>query len=1203
MPKTTSPSIIRTLFTVFIFSTLLLIASIVVSILSIRKLTEASFLVNNTTEVLVEAENFVTVLKDAEGAQRAYLITRNQTFREKLLTVKEKLIFSYSKLKVMTKDNPHQQKRLESLIDDGLSRFGHVIKMVKMLEAGVVGLQSTDLQEQIYKGNAIMDRARKTVDEIMAEENQLLAFRTGELNKYVKYTPFTVVFAALISIIITVSSFLRIRREIQDRMERQREEQERYDETSERIGRIERVTKDISAGNYEVRSNDHKEDELGRISVALNNMLSQLQRNMADLTFKNWIETESLHLSNALRGHLNTSALGDAVLGTLSESIEITTGAFYTPGPRGFCRAAMHACESAPELIEMGKGLAGQALKDNVMKVMQELPPAYLQVSSATGNTAPVTVVILPLSFNHEVVGLLELGFLHKPEEQVLMLLQNIRESLGIAVNNCMTFKRMSELLEETQALSEEMQAQRSELENLNAELEAESQKLQASEEELRVQQEELQQTNGELEERGALLQEKNIEVQKKADELAQSTRYKSEFLANMSHELRTPLNSILLLSRLLYENTNETLNDEEREYARVIQNSGQGLLGLIDEILDLSMIEAGKMEMDFTEVTLKGIADDIASLFAPLAREKKLDFTVSVDKDLPVNMYTDRGRLSQILKNFLSNAIKFTASGSVSLSVNPVKEKAGWLSFSVRDSGIGIPENKQEQVFEAFQQADGSTKRKYGGTGLGLSISKQLSGLLGGEIKLESEPRHGSEFILEIPVRYNEVKEPKREIVTDHFEEADEKARLLQQKKDQQYVVQKIPESVPDDRATINAHDRCLLIIEDDTAFAKALLEYTRRQGYKGLVSVRGDEGVELARKFNPAGILLDIQLPVKSGWQVLDDLKNDTRTRHIPIHMMSSLKMKNESLQRGAIDFIDKPLAAEGMQEMIKKIEFVLSRSSRKVSIIEDNPKHAKALAYFLETFKISSELRTNASEGIAALKDDGVDCVILDMGIPDQKTYDLLESAKKDPALENMAIIIFTGKSLSKSEETRIRQYADSIIVKTAHSYKRMLDEVSLFLHIVEESHTAKEARPTARSKVLVGMTQILQNKNVLIVDDDVRNIFSLSKTLEQYKMNVLTAENGKEALDVLNNNSGVDVVLLDMMMPELDGYDTARQIRQNRSWRNLPVIAVTAKAMVGDREKCIDAGASDYITKPVDTDQLVSLLRVWLYDQVN
>jgi len=762
----------------------------------------------------------------------------------------------------------------------------------------------------------------------------------------------------------------------------------------------------------------------------------------------------------------------------------------------------------------------------------------------------------------------------------------------------------MQELLEETQSQSEELQAQHSELENMNSELEVQAEKLQASEEELKVQQEELKQANQELEERSRLLEERNqviternFEIQAKAKELELSTKYKSEFLANMSHELRTPLNSILLLSRLMGENNEKNLSSDQVEYARVIQSSGQGLLSLIDEILDLSKIESGKMELEYLPVSIREIAKEMQALFNPVAVDKGIEFRVNIDSKVPDKIETDKLRVEQVVRNLLSNAIKFTSQGYVALDVRPSQQYRDHLDIIVKDTGIGIPEEKQKLVFEAFQQADGSTRRKYGGTGLGLSISRELVKLLGGEIELKSVVGEGSEFTLHLPIQ---KRGDRKRLFTREIEE--EVSEIVPAKKvSGKYISTEIPENIPDDRSKIKPGDQVMLIIEDDINFAKSLLEFTRKRGYKGVVAVRGDEGLELAHQLLPIGILLDIQLPVMSGWEVMDELKSSPETRHIPVHIMSSYEVKSESLVKGAVDFINKPMAFDQMQNIFEKIEYVLTHHPKKVLIVEENTKHAKALAYFLETYDISLEVRTGVTDAVNSLKQENIDCVILDMGIPDQKSYDTLEEVKKIPGLENLPIIIFTGKSLSKTEEVRIKKYADSIVIKTAHSYKRILDEVSLFLHLME-SKDKKDESKTKYNK-LGALNEVLKNKTVLIADDDMRNIFSLTKALESYKMNVITAVDGKDALKQLRENPKVDIVLMDMMMPEMDGYESTREIRKDRKLKDIPVIAVTAKAMMGDRAKCISAGASDYITKPVDIDQLLSLLRVWLYESGN
>ncbi|MES2513213.1 MAG: response regulator [Bacteroidota bacterium] len=1193
MPNNSSSSVIKNLQVVFFISTVLLIISIGCSLFSTQKLVTSSEEVNHTHEVLIEAENLISYMKDAETGQRGYIITLDPTFLEPYDDAKKNAVKTYENLLELTTDNPVQQKNLPAAkmyIDKKFDQMQNVINTKRLHK--VIG-DTIGIYREMLKGKRYMDDLRTVVIRIKQEEKRLLDIRAEEQDKFISFTPKLVVAAALISILITIFSYIKIKRDVEERARKQQEDEDKYKETSERITVMEGVTQKLSNGDYTSRSGDQKQDELGRVSTALNSMAVSLENNFNILNNKNWLQEGSVKIGDAIRGERNVNQLSTNLINCITDYLKAPIGTLYINDTGSFSLASSYALANAPKQFTLGEGLIGQAAKNKEIRIVDELPPEFL-IASSVGNTLPVSLVIIPLVYENETIAIIELGLLRKPTHLEIEFLVTNREPMAIGINAALSYVKLQNLLEETQAQTEELQAQHNELENLNAELEAQSHKLQASEEELRVQQEELQQTNEELEERSLLLEEKNIEILKKAKELEISTRYKSEFLANMSHELRTPLNSILLLSRLLSENNEKNLNTDQVEYATVIQSSGNGLLGLIDEILDLSKIEAGKMELEYMDIPLSDIGKDMKGLFKEVARQKNINFDIIIQPDLPYAIETDKGRVEQILKNLLSNALKFTSKGTVSLEIKKCTVDKALICFVVKDSGIGISEDKQQFIFEAFQQADGSTRRKYGGTGLGLSISRELSKLLGGDIFVFSELDKGSEFTLRIPVS-------KPEYSQSYFENQTMSPQVEVQQSTSvtdQYIASVIPDDVPDDRDNIQDTDKTILIVEDDTPFAKSLLEVTRKKGYKGIVCVRGDEAMPLAKKHKPVGILLDIQLPVKSGWQVMDELKNELTTRHIPVHMMSSYKVKNETLLKGAVDFINKPFAFEQMPEIFKKIEYVLNRNSKKVLIIEDNPKHAQALAYYLETYQINSEVKSNVTESVTALKNKDIDCVILDMGIPDAQSYQLLEEAKKDAELGNLPIIIFTGKSLSMTEEQRIKQYADSIVVKTAHSYQRMLDEVSLFLHLVEEKKK-NQVRPTDHKKLGV-MTEILNGKTVLIVDDDVRNIFSLSKSLEQLKMNVVTAMNGKEALVKLEENKNINIVLLDMMMPEMDGYETAKHIRNNNQWKNLPVIAVTAKAMTGDREKCISAGASDYITKPVDIDQLLSLLRVWLYE---
>ncbi|MBD2751281.1 response regulator [Spirosoma validum] len=1199
MPHTyTSNSVIRQLQLVFTLSTLLLLISLAASFYSIQKLIQNSQLVNHTNQVLIEAENIISSMKDAETGQRGYLVTLDPLFLQPYNGSREKIEASYDHLEELITDNPAQEKKLSRAKTLYEAKFTQMQRVINLVRSNRTFVRDTiERHREMVRGKQIMDELRVVINNLKTEESTLLQNRIQQQQIYITATPFLLVVAAIISMLITGFTYLRIKKDLDDRLTRQKEAEEKYIETARRIAVMEDITQEIADGDYSIRSADTQDDELGRISKALNQMVASLEQTFSDLQTRNWLQTGAVTIADAMRGERDIKQLANRMIDTVAEYVTAPLGTSYLLEQEiGYKLSGSYAAQQPPVVVRPGEGLIGQAIDQKKTIVVHDLPPNYSRITSSLGDAQPTSLLIAPLVYRDTCLGAIELGFLRKPDPLTIDFVNQNLETMAMAINSVMDYGKLQNFLEETQAQSEELQAQHNELENLNAELEMQAQKLQASEEELRVQQEELQQTNAELEERGLLLEERNGEIQKKADELELATRYKSEFLANMSHELRTPLNSILLLSRLLAENSDSNLTGDQVDYAKVIQSSGNGLLGLIDEILDLSRIEAGQMTLEYQAVALSNVTDELQALFSLLAADKGLKFAITVEPEVPSLLETDQMRLGQILKNLLSNALKFTARGSVTLTIKKHANRANTLCFIVQDTGIGIPTEKQPLIFEAFQQADGSTKRKYGGTGLGLSISRELAKLLGGEITLRSEVDQGSEFTLLLPmtaVHQPLLPEPKPSLPV--------VAQAVVPKPDvaNKYISTVIPEAIPDDRNDITERDKTILIVEDDPGFAKSLLEYARKKGYKGIVAVRGDEGLQLAAAFKPLGILLDIQLPVMSGWEVMDALKANPQTRPIPVHIMSSHKLKNESLLKGAIDFVDKPMAFEQMQEVFKKIEYVLNRDPKKVLIIEDNPKHARALAYFLETFNITSELRSNVTEGIDALKREEIDCVILDMGIPDNKAYETLEEAKKNPGLENLPIIIFTGKSLSMSEELKIKQYADSIIVKTAHSYQRMLDEVSLFLHLVEENKQADSK--TGGSKAIRGLSQVLNGKTVLVADDDVRNIFSLSKSLEQYNMSVIAALDGKEALQKLQENPGVDIVLLDMMMPQMDGYETARKIREHYQWRNLPVIAVTAKAMTGDREKCIQAGASDYITKPVDIDQLVSLLRVWLYDQ--
>lgn len=981
--------------------------------------------------------------------------------------------------------------------------------------------------------------------------------------------------------------------------------------------KIEVAARAIGDNNFDVPFQPRsKNDDLGHAIMSMRDSL----KDFSEVSEQEiWIQTGLSKINNVLIDQKKIDEACKAVLAALVDHLGGEIGTIYLHNYSNTlelqCSYAVLNEEKLPRLVKVGQNRLGKAAENKKPVIVHTVPEDYLAVGSSLGESQPRHLLMLPLIQGEEIEGVIEIASFEDFHVGTKSFVKQVSSNIASVIQSMKSRLRLQELLEETQTQTEELQTQHSELENLNTELEAQAQKLQASEEELKVQQEELLQANQELEERSNLLEDRNqiiidrnLEIQKKAEELELSTRYKSEFLANMSHELRTPLNSILLLSRLLSENGNNNLDSDQVEYAHVIQNSGKSLLSLIDEILDLSKIEAGKMAVEFKAEGVQEVVTSMKSLFGELAKEKSLDLQFSVDREVPQLITTDRLRLEQILKNLLSNALKFTKKGFIHMNITQNTAQPDYIQFSVKDSGIGIAADKQEHIFGAFQQADGSTRRKYGGTGLGLAISRELARLLGGDLTLNSKVEVGSEFILSIPINgpiandeNGSTNEPDEISIIEEtdIEDLEPAEDAVKDKADEHnYIASVIPEDVPDDRKSIKKGDNIILIIEDDTAFAKSLLSFTQKKGYKGLVAVRGDEGIEMAFRYNPQAILLDLRLPVKDGWQVMKELKDNPSTRHIPVHMMSSYEIRKESLKKGAIDFINKPVAFEQMNEIFKRLEKALERGSKKVLIIEENAKHAEALAQYLGTFNVKSEIKGKIQEGVETLQKEDVDCVILDMGIPDEIGYKTLEAVKDNPGLDNLPIIVFTGKNLSRIEEQKIKQYADSIVVKTAHSYQRILDEVTLFLHLVEENKETDEKKKPANNTGR--FNEILAGKTVLVADDDIRNIFSLTKALEHFNMHVLTANDGQEALEILEANADkVDIILMDMMMPQMDGYETTIRIRKDPKLSNLPILAVTAKAMIGDREKCISAGASDYISKPVDIDQLISLLRVWLY----
>ncbi|KEY19185.1 response regulator [Kaistella antarctica] len=1177
----------------------LLLISSFASFFSIKNLIESSQMVRKSNTIIKDLDHLFSLVKDAETGQRGYLLTEDIAFLDPYTKAKEKISGAVSVLSSEISGTQAQNQNFDLLKTNVEAR-------VEILDRNLNEKKQKNAvtTAQLLAGKKHMDQIRTSIESMQAEEKAILQTRTESLNKLASYTPLLIIFSALLAITITLVFFRKVSQDYNEKNNLTDELKDKNEESENRLAAIGQVAAQISAGDYNILLDRNAKKNLGSIAEPLNKMAQSLQNSFNSLAEKEWLSSAIAQVNDRTIGDKNTAKLATDILASIIEHTNGNVAAIYLQKEDNHLHLkgsfAMEG-NGTKKVLKVGQGIVGEAFRSGKKILVEDIADNESTISYATGNTKPKNIIAIPITRYNMPLGVIEVGSTTEFTPLHLEFLQATAGNIGLAFYSAQSRIKMQELLEETQAQSEELQTQHAELENINAELEAQSQKLLASEEELRVQQEELMQSNQELEERTSLLEEKNvlieernIDIQQKSIELQQSTRYKSEFLANMSHELRTPLNSILLLSKLMTES--DDLDEQYVEYGTVMQSSGQGLLTLIDEILDLSKIESGKMTLEINEVPLEIITSDLRMLFKPMAKEKNLDLIITIEPETLATINTDKLRLEQILKNLLSNAIKFTSEGSIKLQISndDLKQK---VLFTVIDTGIGIAEDKLMMVFEAFQQADGSTQRKYGGTGLGLSISRELARLLGGEINLKSTEGVGSQFTLIVPVDFEdaEIEEPHLELEKVIYPVVEV------EKQPERYISKFIPEAIDDDRENIEEGDKIILIIEDDTAFAKILLNFARSRNYKVIATVRGDIGIELAQHYKPLAILLDIQLPIMDGWQVMEALKSNPVTKPIPVHIMSSMKFKQESLLRGAVDFINKPFALEQMQEVFKKLENALVRSPKKVLIVEENEQHAKALSYFLSVNNINTDIVNNVAESIDALHNQEIDCVILDMGMPDKNAYETLETIKQNKGLEHLPIIVFTGKSLSKGEENRIKKYADSIVVKTAYSYQRILDEAGLFLHIVEEKNKKKQdqVRGFENSGEL---RNILKDKTVLLADDDVRNIFSLTKALELHGMKVLPAMDGKEALKVLNSDSSIDIVLMDMMMPEMDGYESIREIRTLPQFKNLPVLAVTSKAMMGDREKCIAVGASDYISKPVDIDQLVSLLRVWLYDKM-
>ncbi|WP_254509456.1 response regulator [Anatilimnocola floriformis] len=947
----------------------------------------------------------------------------------------------------------------------------------------------------------------------------------------------------------------------------------------------------------------------GLLGIVLSSVVAYLvRRAMLTRARQEWLLNGQSGLSREMVGDPTIDQLSNRVLKFLAEYLNAQAGIFFARDEGQFKLLSTFAVPADSGVLQefsSGEGLLGKAADDGKPSILNDIPEGYLVFGSGLGRSKPRHLAIAPFSPDSETNAVVELGFLEPPDSKTTEFLQNISESIGVAVKSAHYRAHLHNLLEETQRQAEELQAQSEELRVGNEELEEQSSALKESQTRLEQQQVELEQTNSQLEEHAQTLETQRDDLartqaslERQARELEQASQYKSDFLANMSHELRTPLNSSLILAKLLGDNPNRNLTPEQVQFARNIESAGNDLLNLINDILDLSKIEAGHMEVRPESVRLSQLIEDVARTFLPVATQKGLEFKTGLAADCPKIFETDGQRLEQILRNLLSNAFKFTERGSVQLKVSQTANQE--LRFAVSDTGIGIPAHQQQIIFEAFRQADGTTNRKYGGTGLGLSISRELTRLLGGRIELESTPGGGSTFTITLPLSIN------REVVQRKPNAPPEQTDFnIVSHTPQPVVVGPIGEGraavqrlIEDDRERLSAGRRLILLVEDDLSFARILYDLAHELNFDALIATTAEEGLQLATQHLPSAIILDVGLPDQSGLTVLDRLKRDARTRHLPVHVISASDYAQTALSLGAVGYMLKPVKREELVDVLHRIESRLLQKMRRVLVVEDDPRQLDSLQKLLGSHEVSTTGARTAAECLSLLKDATFDCMVLDLTLPDTSGYALLETLSKEQSYSFPPVIVYTGRELSVDEEQRLRRYSKSIIIKGAKSPERLLDEVTLFLHQMVATLPAEQRRmlETARSR-----EADLEGRRILVVEDDVRNVFALTSILEPRGAIVQIARNGREALTALEKaktDKPIDLVLMDIMMPEMDGITCMREIRKNPAWREMPIIALTAKAMKDDQEQCLSAGANDYIPKPLDVEKLLSLVRVWM-----
>jgi CheY-like chemotaxis protein/signal transduction histidine kinase/CHASE3 domain sensor protein len=940
--------------------------------------------------------------------------------------------------------------------------------------------------------------------------------------------------------------------------------------------------------------------ELVALSTSYTTAIDQQRAHTDLLEDQGWLRTGQSELAMKMAGHHAMAQMTQATLDHVARYVDGMVAALYVREDGGALRRAAtygfsESWTGQQQVFKPGESLLGQAVREDRAIVVDELPADYIKVSSGLGRSAPRQLLIAPFRNEGEINGVIEIGFLHPTGRREHDFLALVGDGIGAGVAAARYRQRLQESLAETQQLNEELQVQQEELRTANEELEEQSRVLEESRSNLENQQAELEQTNDQLSEQALSLDAKNVALNEAQDQLRQraldlerASRYKSEFLANMSHELRTPLNSSLILAKLLSDNVNGNLSDEQVRFAQTIYSAGNDLLHLINDILDISKVEAGKLELVLESLPLRRVVDNLASTFEPMALQKQLSFTVQVDPSVPATVWTDRQRLEQILKNLLSNAVKFTDSGAVSLKVSSTP--GGPVRFDIVDSGIGIVPEQQQKIFDAFHQADGTTSRRFGGTGLGLSISRDLSALLGGEISVASTPGAGSTFTLVLP-RTCPAEAPSA--ATELAPPVPASAAPAPAPAAAAHV---LTASFDDDRATPAADAaRSVLVIEDDPAFAGILFQLAHEMGYRCLVGLTGAEGLQLAGQHMPDAILLDMRLPDRSGLSVLQLLKENPQTRHIPVHVVSSNDNGGEALSLGAIGYALKPATREDLEAVFHKLEEKFTQKIKRILLVEDDVRQRESVVALIADSDVEIAAVGSGEEALALLRAEVFDCMIIDLKLPDMQGDELLERMSAEDLCSFPPVIVYTGRNLTRAEEHDLLKYSRSIIIKGARSPERLLDEVTLFLHKVEAKLSTERQ---GMLKTVRGRDRVFEGRTILLVDDDVRNVFALTSALEQRGAKVEIGRNGFEAISKLDEVATIDLVLMDIMMPGMDGLEAMRRIRADGRYARLPIIAITAKAMKDDQEQCLAAGANDYLAKPIDLTRLYSLLRVWM-----